>query len=228
MAGKPMALQRNGSTSFWQSLRRGPWPERVVQRLQRALRQIEDQLGVRDEVVGIVVFGSYARGEFGKTSDVDLLILFEGYERPETTVAGSAALRLVGEVEAAERLPMHIAPLLASVDRPQDLGPDLLHSIWADGIVLYAKAGALARLQPKGLAPYTLVRFSLKGAHPKEKVRLSRRLHGTKGKNGVLGPQAMRLGRGVLLIPATQETAVREVLDEAGATYDMIPVWREA
>ncbi|MGQ9677536.1 MAG: nucleotidyltransferase family protein [Chloroflexota bacterium] len=228
MAGRLMGLQRNGSTSFWQSLSRGPWPKRVVQRLQRALRQIEDQLGVRDEVAGIIVFGSYARGEFGKTSDVDLLILFEGYERPETTAEGSVALRTVGEMEAAERLPMHIAPLLASVDRPQDLGPDLLHSIWADGVVLYARAGALARLQPKGLAPYTLVRFSLKGAKSTDKVRLSRRLHGTKGKGGILGPQAMTLGRGALLIPATRETVVREALDEAGATYDMIPVWREA
>lgn len=200
----------------------------MVLRLENALRQIEEQLRTRDEIAGVVIFGSYARGEFGKTSDVDLLILFEGYERPETTAAGSAALRLVGEIEAAERLPMHIAPLLASVDRPQDLGPDLLHSIWAEGVILYAKAGALARLQPKGLAPYTLVRFSLKGAHPKEKVRLSRRLHGMKGKGGILGPQAMTLGRGVLLIPAAQETAVREALDEAGATYDMIPVWREA
>ncbi|MEM4360204.1 MAG: nucleotidyltransferase domain-containing protein [Candidatus Bilamarchaeaceae archaeon] len=222
-----MVLRRDESTSFWSSLRRGPWPERVVERLERALRRIEEQLAARNEIVGIVVFGSYARGEFGKTSDVDLLILFEGYQHPETTTAGSAALRVVGEIEAAERLPMHIAPLLASVDLPHELGPDLLHDIWADGVVLYAKAGALARLQPKGLAPYVLVRFSLRGAPDKEKVRLSRRLHGSKGKGGILGPQAITLGRGVVLVPANQQAILREVLDEAGATYDMIQVWRE-
>ena len=66
------------------------------------------------------------------------------------------------------------------------------------------------------------------GARPEERVRLSRRLHGIKGKGGALGPEAVALGRGALPIPASQQAKTREILDEAGATYDVIPVWREA
>lgn len=68
----------------------------------------------------------------------------------------------------------------------------------------------------------------MRGARPEEKVRLSRRLHGIKGKGGILGPQAITLGRGVLLIPSMQQAVVQEALDDAGASYDIIPVWREA
>ena len=38
----------------------------------------------------------------------------------------------------------------------------------------------------------------------------------------------MVLGRGVLLVPAAQQTALRQALDEAGVSYDVIPLWREA
>ncbi|MCL5264667.1 MAG: nucleotidyltransferase domain-containing protein [Chloroflexi bacterium] len=228
MVGKPMVQQPGGSTNFWTSLRRGPWSERVIRRLLHALNIVVGKLRSYNEVAAVVVFGSYARGEYGLKSDLDLLILFEGLERPETTEAGGAALRIVGEVESEERLPIHIAPLLASIDRPEDLGPELLHNIWADGIILYGEAGALVRLQPKGLTPWTIVRFRVADIPPEDKVRLSRRLHGMKKRGGILGPRAVALGRGVVLIPATQEAAVREALDDAGATYDMFPVWREA
>ena len=36
-----------------------------------------------------------------------------------------------------------------------------------------------------------------------------------------------RPGPGALLIPADWEQAVRAALDEAGATYDFFPIWRE-
>lgn len=200
----------------------------MLLRLRRALREIAEQLSAHGEVAGIIVFGSYARGEYGRKSDLDLLILFEGREGPETTAAGGAALQIVGEMESTERLPMHIAPLLASVDRPEDLGPELIHNIWTDGVILYARAAALARLRPEGLSPYAVIRFTMVGARPEDRVRLSRRLHGMQGRGGILAPPAVALGRGVLLVPAAQQTAVRQALDEAGASYDIIPVWRES
>src|SRR5262249_594123 len=139
-----------------------------------------------------------------------------------------AALRVVGEAEAEFRLPMHLSPLLAGVDRPEDLGPDLIHAIWADGVVLYAEAGVLARLQPPGLSPWTVVRFSGAGAAPAEGGRLGRRRRGRGKRAGILRAPARVLGPGALLVPAGQQRAVRDALDEAGATYDLLPVWREA
>jgi len=227
MGAMGTATPRRSSTSFWQGLRRGPWPEEVIERLIVALDHLVKRLGTYDEVAGTILFGSYARGEFGRKSDVDLLILFEGEESPELTEIGRVALRICGDLEVAERLPMHLAPLLASVDRASDLGLPLLHAIWTDGIILCGRASALARIQPAGLAPWTLIKFSTANLPESGRVRLSRRLHGLGARPGLIRPPAMTLGRGTLLVPGSQQQAIRDVLDAVGASYDVLPVWRE-
>lgn len=225
MVGRATATPRRGSTSFWRGLKRGPWPPEVVERLVHALDALVHRLRGDAEVVGVVLFGSYARGEFGRKSDVDLLILFEGEEPPERAEIGRAALRTCGEIETEYRLPMHLAPLLASVDRASDLGPDLLHAIWTDGLILYADASALARLQPPGLAPWVAIRFTTVRLSPSERVRLSRLLHGFGSRPGLVQPPGLVLGKGALLVPGAQQKGLRDALDTVGASYDLFPLW---
>lgn len=98
---------------------------------------------------------------------------------------------------------------------------------WTDGVILYGEASALAMLQPGGLAPWRVARFSLQGTPPRERVRLARRLHGTRGKPGIIRLPGLNLARGAAFVPADQARAVRSALDDAGAAYDIIPVWRE-
>jgi len=230
MGDKETATRRRQSMDFWQRLNRGPWPKSVIARLTSGLDLLVQRLRSHPDVSAVILFGSYARGEFGRKSDVDLLIVLDLDDvdlPPESTAPGRAALRLVSEVEAEARLPMHLAPLLASADRLAALGAALLHEIWADGIVLHARAGVLAQLQPDRLAPWTVVRFSVARAAPHVRVRLSRRLHGVGDRPGLIHPPALTLGRGALLVPADQQQSVREALDDVGATYDLIPVWRE-
>jgi predicted nucleotidyltransferase len=200
----------------------------VLDRLFGALDLLVENLRTCDDIVGLILFGSYARGEYGRKSDVDLLIVLDVRDLPETTEAGRWALRLCGEIETRERLPMHLAPLLASVDRAADLGPTLLHAVWTDGIVLFGCAGALAPLQPTGLVPWTLIHFSTSRLPSSDRVRLSRQLHGLGTRPGLIRPPALALGRGALLVPGRLAGSVRDALDAAGASYDAIPVWRDA
>lgn len=133
---------------------------------------------------------------------------------------------MIGQAEADHRLPMHLAPLFASVGDRAALPNALLRDIWRDGVVLHGDASTLAELRPEGLVPWSVVRFSVHGT-PAERVRLSRQLHGHAGRPGLVQRPAIRLGRGALLIPVSQETAVRAALDGVGATYDIIAAWRE-
>lgn len=213
--------------SFWTRLRRGPWPEPTLARLQAALDAIVAGMRAEPEVIGLVVFGSYARGDFSRKSDVDVLVLFPGAARRERPAAASRIRRLISEAETTQRLPMHLAPLLAGVEDRATLAPQLLHDLWRDGAVLYAEAPALALLRPAGLAPWAIVRFTLRGSQS-DRVRLSRRLHGMGGRGGIVRLPGLTLGRGVLLLPVSQQEAVRATLDEAGATYDIVSIWRES
>lgn len=190
--------------------------------LDALTRRVRDVEGA----VALVLFGSYARGDFGRKSDVDLLVLAcPQQEHPLAGIRG-AVVRAAIETEGTFRLPMHLAVLVANVDAPEEIGGDLLHAMWSDGVVLFAEAAALAAMQPAGLAPWVVVRFSAAGMPPHKGVRLSRRLHGRGGRPGVVAAPAVQLARGAMLLPASQAGAVRDVLDETGTSYDMVPVWR--
>jgi predicted nucleotidyltransferase len=208
-------------------LRNGPWGKPVVERIETALDTATRRLRADDAVAAIVVFGSYARGDFGRKSDIDLLVLLKPLLGEDLAESRRRVIETVCEVEGEARLPVHISPLVAEADDPDPLGPALLHELWTDGIVLYGEAAALGRLQPGGLAPWSAVRFSVKGTAPKARVRLARRLHGASGKPGIIRLPGLNLARGAALLPAEQARATRAALDEAGATYDAIPVWRD-
>jgi predicted nucleotidyltransferase len=198
----------------------------VLVRLEEALRSLTNALIRFDGVVGVMVFGSFAQGEYGRRSDVDLLVLLAHEDAPASSEAGRRVLRTINQHESEWRLPMHLAPMLASADHPEQLGAELLHDLWRDGVVLYGEAAVLAALQPDALGPWTVFRFSVARSTASQRTGLSRRLRGTRQHPGVVRPPGLILGRGALLVPPAQERRVRDALDIAGAVYDAIPVWR--
>jgi predicted nucleotidyltransferase len=51
----------------------------VVSRLQAGMRELEKQL----PLVYVVLFGSYAKGNYTAGSDIDLLVVYRGEARPD-------------------------------------------------------------------------------------------------------------------------------------------------
>jgi len=207
-------------------LRRGPWPKATIERLQAALDAVAFTLRTEPDVVGLLVFGSYARGDFSRKSDVDLLVLFSGRGQRERSPVAARIRTVILEAETRHRLPMHLAPLLAGVEDRATITTELLHDLWRDGIALYAHTAALALVRPTGMAPWAIIRFSIRGTQS-ERVQVSRKLHGREGRAGIVQPPGLTLGRGALLVPVAQQDKVTRALDEAGATYDVLPVWRK-
>lgn len=193
------------------------------------------RLASLDGMAALIIYGSYARGEAGRRSDLDLLILFE--EADQLQRGDREALALISQAEAEARLPVHISPLLASLDHLEGLGDDLLHTLSCEGVILYGHLATLSRLLPQQPTPAVLITFSLQDTTPAVRMRLNRRLHGytawrTRNDRreqvtyaGLVTPPARSLGSGVLLIPGERRTAVIEALEEAGATYTETAVW---
>ena len=208
--------------SFWQRLNRGPWPKSVIERLRRALVSPADRVADTPGAAGLILFGSYARGEFGRKSDVDLLLLLTDHSLRRQFIS------LTGELESDYQLPMHLALLIADPDHPESLGPTLLHDLWTDGFVLYGATADLALLRPDDLSPWEVIRFTAKRLAPAKRVELSRRLYGRGERPGLVVPPAVALGPGVILLPPNKVQKVKDALDEYGASYDAFPVWRSA
>jgi predicted nucleotidyltransferase len=195
-------------------------------RLEAALDTLSRRARGVDGAAGLVLFGSYARGEFGRSSDVDLLVLARPTPNRPLDAIRSEVVSLTVEAEVEFRLPMHLSVLVADSGTPEELGPELLHALWSEGVVLFAETAALAQLQPQSLAPWVVVRFSASGLPAHHGVRVSRTLYGRGDLPGLVRPPSIRLGRGALLLPAEQAQAVRKALEQIGVHYDVIPVWR--
>jgi predicted nucleotidyltransferase len=113
--------------------------EEVVRRVRECCAELEGLLG--DELLGVVLFGSWARDEGGGGSDVDLMVVLRslrGFDvrasiyRTLSSCIGRA-LTLV-DVRASE--------VLGDV---VELTP-LLLNILVDGVVIYDKTGRLLQL----------------------------------------------------------------------------------
>lgn len=100
------------------------------QPVQAFLRQVQDKL---DELVGVVLFGSVARGEADRASDIDLLVIVD----EDRTEARRTVQSVVSELEDQqfEGNRYTYQPLVESTDSVQRIG-DQLRPQFDDAITL--------------------------------------------------------------------------------------------
>ena len=106
----------------------------IPDRVRDAVRDLGCRLRARfgERLRDLRVFGSYARGDWGPDSDVDVLVLVDGLSRTERRAAFD-----VSEEVYFDRL-VHLAPLVLSIDEYQTLRAReylIASEIERDGIV---------------------------------------------------------------------------------------------
>lgn len=127
------------------------------------------------DVTAVVLFGSFARKDIDRRSDIDLLVVVDredpGSLRPEIA-------RLISGMKPHRE----IAPLLTNL---QDLEPSFLKNVFEEGIVLHGKLV----LSPAHLAlrPRVMISYDLSGLTRTQKVHVSRLIHGYESRKVVGG-----------------------------------------
>lgn len=114
----------------------------LIERLKRAVDGLKGAYG--DSIAGLLLFGSYARGEASGESDVDVLIV----------VRGLRGLKFRGD--AYSILAEHVRRPLTLVDvdlnevakEDLEVTPLLLNALY-DGIVIYDELGVLGELKSR-------------------------------------------------------------------------------
>lgn len=102
----------------------------VVDRIQNTIAQADDI----EHLVGIVVFGSVARGEADRQSDIDLFVVVEGDRTAARRQVADIVSDLRGERFGGDRF--DIEQYVESVDSARRVGDDL-RTIFAEGICMY-------------------------------------------------------------------------------------------
>jgi predicted nucleotidyltransferase len=104
--------------------------------VQSFLDNLSDELNTADavkEIVGVVLFGSVARGGADRSSDIDLLVLVDGDGTRARRVASTLARELEERTFDGDRYQFEV--LVETVDSATSHGPKL-QDIFDEGIVL--------------------------------------------------------------------------------------------
>ena len=181
-----------------------------------------DQLG--DSIKGIYLFGSVARGEATKESDIDIFV--------DTSISQEAVSKAVDNFETTTAAKTYrvagikntLNALAGNLDSEEF--SDLRLSMAADGIVLYGKGLPTER---KGKLPHLLVWFETP-KQQKKKVAFLREIYGRKekGKEYSAMLDAMggfKAGANTVVIPLREKAAILEHLKKAKVKYTVKNVW---
>ena len=120
--------------------------EDLMARLSRACEELSGLLG--DEFIGLALFGSWARGEAGEESDVDVLVVLKSLKGME---ARSVIYKTIAK---------HVKRALTLVDvRLNEIASDrvvltpLLINIVADAIIIWDTGNVLRGVRGEGKGP---------------------------------------------------------------------------
>ncbi|MCS4540853.1 MAG: nucleotidyltransferase domain-containing protein [Euryarchaeota archaeon] len=159
----------------------------------------------------ILLFGSFARGEITRKSDVDLLLVFDN--RKEAKKAEKKVLKIVGKYAGEEK--RTVVPVCIGVENLVS-EVEFFYNVFSDALVLYKRpdnepvlpAGA------SGFSPMLLYSFDLSNLARTKKMEINRSLYGITFKKerkeyaykGLLERKGgQKLGSGIIMVPSYAE-----------------------
>lgn len=186
---------------------------RSAERQAFDLDDLVDSLREIDEIVGIVLFGSVARGDFDERSDYDLLIVFK--DKKSMWKRWDELFKIVGDAKAN----IHAIP--KGLDEFKSSNPVFLEQVYSQGRVLYSKSPFQVSLRPLAARPYVIVIYDMSKLSYRDKVRLRYRLY----EGGVLSRAGgTKLAESCLMIPEETSGKVFAALKEHGARVKTVRV----
>jgi predicted nucleotidyltransferase len=171
----------------------------------------------------VIVYGSYARGDFGASSDIDLFIL----------VSRSAATEKVQEaiIQLEAKIKKRIQPTIRTSRELAETDSGLLQNIWREGLVLFLRGfqeiPAAALLKQK---PYQLYSFQLSPLSQKQKAKFNRQFYARRAKiykyQGILQKLGgEKLTAGCVIIPFAKKAQLEAFFEKSGIRYDSKSIW---
>jgi predicted nucleotidyltransferase len=183
------------------------------------IEDLTDKMKKVRGVTGIILFGSYSRGDPEDGSDIDLLVIFRDKESMKKH------LREIYKITSESGLLLQVTGLTLQ----ELMRSPLLQPVMREGKIYYADEEVTRELTPKH-KPYALVTYSTVNLSPKEKVIFSQKLEGRgRGKYRYEGLvqklEGFKVGRGVLMIPLKNLRTLTHFLEEKRIDYSVRSIW---
>ena len=174
----------------------------------------------------ILLFGSLARDEADKRSDIDLLLIFDA-ENPKVYIP--EIMTIVTSLKPHRE----IQPTVTNLT---DYDETFLQTVLRDGKVLWGKI--IISPDKLLLKPYRLVSYNLSALKPSKKVKISRLIHGYHSKKTINDAvkhyvytglkdkyNATLISKNTILLPEHEGKTFIEELKKHHVTYQEKLVW---
>ncbi len=181
-------------------------------------------------VVLLALYGSVARGEHDRRSDIDLLMVYES--RSAQALAYNAVLKLLSELDVKVQLHETNIEDMASEDSV------FVENVLREGIILIAKPRFRIPVEKVlSLKPYSLFTYSVRGLKHGQVMALRRALYTYRGEKkagskkytyeyrGVVSRYGKKIGRSCFIVPNQVAGDVRKVFERIGVPYEEMTIW---
>lgn len=192
--------------------------------IKKVVRKLRDYPNLK----AIVLYGSYARKEETKESDIDLLVVLDVkkpiYELKEI-------LKIIRQVDKENKIALQLTNL-------KDGNYSLYQKILREGKVLIGKFDI--GVKELKLKPYKVINYDLSKLKPAVKVKVSKRVNGSLTKKRIKGKvkeyryKGLKDETGVIVLPNSSLLLPEDVakgfiqfLEINNVSYRQFNVWKE-
>jgi len=192
--------------------------------MKRILKKITKELSKIADIKVVILYGSFARGEYTSRSDIDLLIITT--KRKTQRDVQNKIIDLESEIER------NIQPTVRTISELQKTDSGLLQNIFKEGKILYLKEPAempsALLLQQK---PYLIYSFKISNLSQKDKVRFNRTFYEQAKKgykyNGLLNELAgKKISPGCVIVPISQKEKIEKFFKKFNVSFEQLKVWK--
>jgi len=192
---------------------------------------IEEIKGVSkkySEIESIIVFGSVARNQAGKESDLDICIVLKN-ECTKNKISNTI-------LDLEEKYDKNIN-LVFTDSSFKGLDRHFIETVLREGSTIYGKTPD-ASIQRLELEPYEIIKFDLSDLDQSKKMKIKRLLYGIKTKKKYKGKiytneqeglvdklGGLRIGIASILIPEKKSWELENTLRENGVSLRKITIW---
>jgi predicted nucleotidyltransferase len=162
----------------------------------------------------VVLFGSVIEGDVNKKSDIDLLLIFDTTNNPETGIELETAIKVGLRVLQTYTIENNFSFVVVNTQNPSDTDKDFLTNIASKGVIVWGKRGFDLLKKHREISAKTLFIYSTQNLSPANKRKLLRKVAQTVKLHGE------KLGGGVVLIENKWEKETEEIFQECQAAYE--------
>lgn len=192
--------------------------------MKRIFKKIVKELSTLKDIKAIILYGSFARGEYSSRSDIDLFILTT--KKQTQKEVEEKIIKLESDVGR------NIQPTVRTITELQKTDTGLLQNIFQEGKIIYLKETTeipvAILLQQK---PYLIYLFHINSLSQKDKVKFNRHLYTQTRKGyeykGLLQKIAgQKLSAGCVMIPYNKKRIIENFLKRFKVKYSPLKIWK--